>query len=930
MGPMSSRASIIALLLLACGRSVTTPPIAPSGGAETAAAPSTATLEDEGAPARLPDSAVPTRYTLTLAIAPAQDRFTGVAEIDVRLSERRSSIWIHGQNLSVGEVSATESGREPITGHWVEVDGEQGIARIDLDRAVGPGSVRLHLAWSAPFDPQLEGLYRVRLGEDAYAFTQFEPLAARKAFPSFDEPRFKTPYDVTIVAPAELRAFANSRELETSDVAGGLRRVRFATTEPLPTYLVAWAVGPLDVVEAIVPPNAVRASPLPLRGIAPRGRGGELAFAMEHTPRILEALEEWFGIAYPFDKLDIVAVPDFAAGAMENAGLVTFRDVLLLLSADAPISQRRGFAFVMAHELAHQWFGNLVTMAWWDDLWLNEAFATWAETHTVARVFPEMHAEVSEEMTALEAFDADSLASARRIRNPIATVHDVHNAFDSITYSKGASVLNMIESWLGEEVFRRGIQRYLHEHAGGNASGEDLMGALGAESQREVAPVMRAFLEQPGVPLIAASLDCSDAASPRLALRQSRYLPIGSRASAAQIWQVPVCARYRSAGEERTSCTVLSAAEGSLSLEGGVCPEWVMPNAQGNGYYRWTLDETGLARLRPSVRARGAPDPLAALTVRERISIADSIRAGFAAGTVSFSAALEALEPFASSNERFIATAPIEILQFARDHLAQSETEHAAFRAYAQRLYRDPLRRLGWGPRRGVTEDGEVRLLRAAILTFLALIAEDPAVRREAQSRGRAYLGEGVRDRPGELHPDAVPSDLVDVSVIVAAQEGGAPLFATLDRLFGASQDAIVRSHLLVGMSSVDDADLRPRALGLSLDPRLRINEVFRPLMGQMSDPEGREPGWAWIQQNYDRLAARMGPGYSGYLPYAASGFCTSDRAAEVRAFFAPRMEATQGGPRNLEAAVESIDLCAARAAAHRDSFAQWVAGADR
>ncbi|AKF11636.1 Membrane alanine aminopeptidase N [Sandaracinus amylolyticus] len=900
----------LALSLAACGSSPSTTTTTTEGSTASGGEIGEA-VSIERAPSRLPETVAPTRYTLTLSITPAQDRFSGEADIDVRVTERTSAIWIHGQSLDVTDAHAIVGG-EAIAARWEQVDAEEGVARIVLERAIEPGEARLHFAWTAPFDQTLEGLYRVRVGEDAYAFTQFEALAARKAFPSFDEPRFKTPYDVTLVVPAGQGAFANSRELESSE-ENGVRRVRFAPTEPLPTYLVAWAVGPLDVVEATIPANAVRAQPLALRGLAVRGRGGDLAFAMQHTPRILAALEGYFGTPYPFDKLDIVAVPDFSAGAMENAGLVTFRDNLLLLSADAPIAQRRGFAFVMAHELAHQWFGNLVTMAWWDDLWLNEAFATWMETAIVREVFPEMRAEVGELTTAFEAFDADSLASARQIRNPIETSHDIHNAFDSITYSKGASVLAMFEHWLGRETFQRGVRRYLSEHARGNARGEDLMRALSEEAQRDVAAPLTTFLAQPGVPLIEARVECEG--EPRLALTQRRYLPVGSSATAEATWQVPVCAKYRAGGQVRETCTLLTEAQGSMALEGGACPEWVHPNAGGTGYYRWTLPDDQLARLR-------TPQAQRALDTRDLLSIADSVRAGFASGRVSFESAARALEPFAESTDRHVATAPIELLQYAHDHLLETDAQRDAFRAYAARLYRNQLRRLGWGPRGRATEDGEVRLLRAAILSFLAITAKDPAVRRDAQTRGLAFV-EG-----GTVHQDAVPSDLVSVALVVAAQEGGEELFARFEQIFAGSQDAMTRSQLLGAMASVDDAALRSRAIALTLDPRLRINEVFRPLMGQMSDRDGREPGWAWIQANYDAMAQRMGPAYAGYLPYATSGFCSAERANEVRSFFAPRMEATQGGPRNLESAVESISLCAARADAQRQSAQQFFSSA--
>jgi alanyl aminopeptidase len=879
-----------------------------------------ATSESDATPLRLPTDVTPTRYALTVAIDPAQHVFSGTAEIDVRLDHRQSRIWIHGQHLTVTEVRANEPGHDPIEGTWRTVDDEEGIARITLARPLGPGNVRLRIRYSASFDETLEGLYRVDVGEDHYAFTQFESIAARKAFPCFDEPRFKTPYDVTLVVPEALGAFANTRMLEEGTETGGMQAMRFATTEPLPTYLVAWAVGPLDVVTGTVPPSSVRTTPIELRGLAPRGRGPEMAFAMEHTPAIVQALEEWFGIAYPFDKLDIVAVPDFAAGAMENAGLVTFRDSLLLLSADPPIAQQRAFGFVMAHELAHQWFGDLVTMAWWDDLWLNEAFASWMETVIVQRVFPDFHAELTELSTELEAFEADSLASARQIRQPIASRHDISNAFDAITYSKGASVIMTIQHWLGAEAFQHGIHEYLTAHARGSATTADLVTALSAASHQDVGPVLDAFTLRPGIPLLATTVTCADGAAPTLSFAQTRYLPIGSHADSAVSWPVPICARYGVAGTgahatttAHTTCGLITAAAPTLTLEGTTCPAWVLPNADGNSYARFTLPDEWLAHLGTAMSAAVPRGGTALLTDRDRMTIADSVSAGFQAGRTPFAAAMTALAPLASSPNRQVALSPTSLLTFAHDYLLETSDE-AAFARYAGDLYRTRVRTLGWAPRRGVTEDGDTRLLRAAILSFEAMEARDAAVRREAQRRGQAYVAGGT------IHADAVPSDLAELALTVAAQEGDAAFFDSLVAFMSSSEDAVVRSNVLHAIANVDDDALRPRALALSLDEHLRVNEVFRPLGGQFGDPAGRDAAWTWLQANYDTLRHRMGPEYAGYLPLVTAGFCTHEQAEAVRTFFSSRMADTNGGPRNLDSAVEEIELCAARADAQRES----------
>ncbi len=925
---------MLALSLVGCGGNATEPNGPPvdehTSGEETA---------QVTAPLRLPENAAPTRYALSLQIDPAQERFTGTAEIDVTLTEAMDRMWIHGENLTVTEATATREGGEPVAVRWELIDAEEGVARIVFPSVMEPGQVHLRIAYNAPFDETLEGLYRVNVGEDHYIFSQFESIAARKAFPCFDEPRFKVPFDITVTIPNGQRAFANSREVETTSV-DGMTRVHFAVTENLPTYLVAFAVGPLDVVEATIPPNAVRSTPLALRGVAPRGRGPEMAYAMEHTPRIVAALETWFGIAYPFDKLDIVAVPDFAAGAMENAGLVTFRDQLLLLGPDAPAQQRRGFAFVMAHELAHQWFGNLVTMQWWDDLWLNEAFATWMETTIVSSTFPEFHAETLELMTQLEAFDADSLTSARVIRQPIQSSDDIANAFDSITYSKGASVLAMISNFMGPEQFQAGIRAYLNAHARGNATTADLVSALTAAGNPNTAAILESFTTQAGIPsVVFQSPVCnSDEGHPdvTMAIRQSRYAPLGSSAVRDATWALPVCVTYADAGGViQESCAFLTEAEGNIEL--ATCPVWVLPNPRGESYFRFSMQPAQMAALQPLVTAAVAPArrgrartewTLGArggvASARDLITMSDSARAGFASGETSFESAMNVLAPMVTSEDRFVATAPIELLSFAHDQLL-SPTEEEAFFAYARRLYQPQLTRLGWAARRGVSDDSETRSLRAAVLSFLALEARDPAVRAEANTRGRAFLGEGPNG-DHHLHSDAVPADLLEVCLTVAAEEGDAALFDRMEQELVQSQDGIVRGRLVTAMGHVDEEALRARVLELALDERLRQNERFRPLSGQFGDPEGREAAWTWLQANYDRVRARFGAEYAGYVPFVTGGFCDRVHAQEVQAFFEPRMGDTQGGPRNLASAVETISLCAARADAAREGARAFFA----
>jgi alanyl aminopeptidase len=844
---------------------------------------------------RLPRDVVPSRYELALTIDPRRESFSGAADIYVTLSRSMRVIYLHGQELRVSDATIWPSEGGSHRAEWRVVDEESGVAALVFDRDVPAGRARIHIAYEAAFDRTLEGLYRVEAGGEHYAFTQMEPLAARKAFPCFDEPGWKTPFEVRITARDGDSVIANA-PATSSEVTGELRRWEFARTEPLPTYLVAFAVGPFDVVEAPpIPPSDVRDRPLPFRAVAPRGQGARLQYALTHTPRIVASLERYFGIAYPYAKLDILAVPDFGAGAMENAGAITFRDNFLLISGDdAPIRQRRGFAYIMAHELAHQWFGNLVTMEWWDDLWLNEAFATWMETRTVADVFPEHSPDIAEMHTFVEAMDADALVSARQIRQPIREDGDIFNAFDSITYSKGASVLSMFERWIGADTFRRGVQSYLAEHRHGSATSADLFTALSAQAQRDVGAPFGTFIDQRGAPLVEAAPSC-DAGRGRLTLRQSRYAPLGSRATGEARWQIPICVRYGVGRAAHRECTLLTEQESTIDLSAG-CPAWVLPNAEGGGYYRFSMPAADLVAL-----AR------APLTPRETIAYAEAIGASFEAGRISYADALTAMQPLAASQDRHIARAPMGLYELAIRHLLTTEAQARA-RARASRTYAPHARRLGWRPRPNETPD--VALMRAEVLSFLAFTAEDAGVRAEALRRGRAYVGFGG---DGAIHPEAVPVDLASLSLRVAAEEGDAAFFDHLLGLFVAQTEPVVRNTLLGALSSVDAPELRARALDLALDPRLRVNEVDAPLYIQAYDPEGRDIAWAWLRAHYDAVAARVGPTGAGYSPYLAGGFCEAARVEEVRAFFTPHMESTQGGARNLEATIETIELCAAR-----------------
>jgi alanyl aminopeptidase len=887
--------SLLAALLNGCAGAANTPAHAPTSAQPTAAA--------DAVPSRLPLSVRPLSYALELKVMPKTDHFSGRTQITVVLEHATQRIWLHGKGLHVTSVKAHVQ-EDVITGSYRQMN-DDGVAALQFERPLPSGQSVLDIEYDAPFDTQLKGLYRVDSGGESYAFTQFEAISARNAFPSFDEPGFKTPFELWVTVPADDVAASNTKVI-AYDVTGDEKRVHFAQTKPLPTYLVALAVGPLDVVDAQpVAANAVRSTPLAVRGLCPKGKGKLLAHALAEVAPTLSALEAYFGIAYPYDKLDLVAVPDLAAGAMENAGLVTFRDWLLLIDPQqSSEGQRRASAFVLAHELAHQWVGDLVTMHYWDDIWLNEAFATFMEYRVMASLHPDYKPELALADDMQEAMESDSRVTARMIRQPITGIHDIQNAFDSITYSKGAGVIAMFERYLGAAAFQKGVHEYLSAHAFENASTEDLLKALSNSSGKDVTGPFMSFLTQVGVPLVEAKLSCSDAKVGELQLQQSRYLPLGSSGSAQQRWQIPICARYQNAGGLHEGCTLLSEPTGTLALTGG-CPSWAMPNADGVGYYRFTQPSADLEKL----RTQG----LRKLSARERLTLAKALRAGFEAGSVSADDWLGTMPLLAADAERSVATAPLDFLAELRDHWLTDKTR-PALEAFVRKLYLPAAERLGFREHKG--EAGELKLWRAEVLHAVAELGSDPATRKRLAGMGAQYLGIGG---DAQLHPEVLPSELADAAVKFLIVDGDAEVFDDVYQRLLKTEDPTLRSRYLRALASVHDTRAS-KALALALDPALRVNEVLLPLRVQLSDWRTRDAAYTWFERNFDKLAKRVPEASMGGSPWFATTFCDATLIRRLQSFFTPRIEKLQGGPRSLEGAIETLRLCDALVSAQRAS----------
>jgi alanyl aminopeptidase len=680
--------------------------------------------------------------------------------------------------------------------------------------------------------------------------------------------------------------------------------VTFTRTEALPSYLIAFAVGPWDVVQGadISPNGTLRTKPVKFRSLAAKGQGARMKYSLENTPVIAKALEDYFATPYPFDKLDNVAAPDFWAGAMENAGLIVYRDSLLFPDENSSVSQRQAFWGVSAHELAHQWFGNLVTMRWWDDLWLNEAFATWMGTKIHGKLRPEAHTDRGLLEGAIGAMGADSLSSTRRIHEPINDFTQIQSAFDGITYQKGGAVLGMFERYIGEDAFRTGVRNYMRDHARGNATSADLIAAVAAQSSDPgaVDAAFKSFIDQPGVPFVKVDVECG-AGKPALVVSQQRYLPLGSTAKATQVWGIPLSVRYSDNGTIREEKGIVNGANARFELsQAQSCPAWVMPNAHGAGYYRFALAPKYQQAL------SGA---FAQLNEREQRVYADSVTSAYGAGQLSPAQLLAALPQFTTAQVRQTVTAGLGQVEWMDEHLVANDAERAKFRAEVAGIYRPRLDQLGLAPKQGESDDD--RLLRASLVGFFAETLEDEAVRAEMDKQGRAVLGLGG---DGALHADAVPRDLRGTALAVAVQEGGTEAYDAAEKHFRASQDPTLRSQLLSAMGGTQDAKLIERARALVFEKGLlRRNEIF-PLVGGQTDEVATRPALRqWVDQHFTDLEARLAPAGAALVSLYAGGMCSDAEAADVESRFGERMQKIEGGPLELKQTVEAIRLCGAQ-----------------
>jgi puromycin-sensitive aminopeptidase len=793
---------------------------------------------------RLPLDARPLAYRADLRLDLGADRFDGALEIDVHLTAPRAVIHLHAVALEIRAASAAVDGRTLPAA--TTADAESETVTLAFAEALPAGELTLQLAYAGAFSPGLRGLYRA----GALAVTQFEAADARRVFPCFDEPAFKARWQLTLSGvPDGAVALSNGAPIADQNDPRGGRRVTFAETPVLSSYLVAAVVGPLEAS-----PSATTANGVPVRTWAVPGKRNLTGFAQEAATAVLPRLEDYFGLPYPFGKLDQIGVPDFEAGAMENAGAVTFREVALLLDpATAPLALQKRVAEVITHELAHQWFGNLVTMVWWDDLWLNEAFATWMAYKIVDQWRPEWRIWMDFETGKGGALLLDALRSAHPIRADVHNAEEAGESFDAITYEKGGAVLRMIEGFLGEERFREGIRLYMRRHREGNATADDLWAALGEASGQPILEMANGWIRQMGYPLVTLTLAPSSpqnaGAPPSVQLTQRRFLadPGGSDRDAAPRWLVPAVLRFRDARGIKEQPVLLRDGSAEFAIAGAEGPvAWCIGNADARGFFRTAYDPAALARLLPE---------LAALRPAERMTLVSDQWALVRAGEAPLAGFLDLVTALREESDYVVLDEAIGRL-FAIEARHVADADRDRFGALVGRLYQARAATLGWGPPPGGTaETAETRLLRASLLRALVLLARAPAAVSEAERR-LPPAADAAGGGAGAPAP-ALDPNLVDMVVVAAARSADGPRFEELRRRARVEADPAAKRRYLHALARVETPELIARAVELALGDDVPMQDFTSYFGVLLANRATREQAWRLMRDRWDEVRGK-------------------------------------------------------------------------
>ncbi|MFL6436287.1 MAG: M1 family metallopeptidase [Terriglobales bacterium] len=820
---------------------------------------------------RLPAGVVPEHYQLTLTPNLQDATFSGDEIIDVRLTKPSTMITLNAAEIKFTSATVESHGGTVTAKVTLDPDREQ--ANIIASKTIAAGPAQLHIVYTGILNNQLRGFYLSETPKRRYAVTQFEATDARRAFPSFDEPALKATFDITLVVDKEDTAISNEKLIaDTPGPGDNKHTLKFATTKKLSTYLVALLVGDFQCIEG-------SADGIPIRACATPDKKDQGKFALESAEYIMHYYNDYFGIRYPFGKLDLIAIPDFEAGAMENAGAITYRESVMLLDPKvASVNNYEEVASVVAHEMAHQWFGDLVTMLWWDNLWLNEGFATWMESKPVAQWKPEWHQDLQEVSGTNETLNLDALKNTRPIRQKAETPAEISELFDGIAYGKAASVLRMVESYVTPELFRKGVQNYLRAHSYANATAENFWNAITQASSKPADKIMSSFVVQPGAPLLHVSQETNGLSVSQERLFSDRQL-LGT---SQQVWMLPVCPRAVAA-DSIASCFLLASRGQETKMSANVP---IFANGQGRGYYRTEYE--------PSLRAQLTKQLETGLNPAERISLLGDEWALMRVGRLSISNYLDSAEQLKGERLRPVWNEVLTGIDYINDKLV-TDTDREQFRKFVNNLLSPVYRELQ------NASDPEEKALRADVFGRLGIVGHDPQVMAEARQLAQKALQD-----PGSSDPLFAGDALA-----IAAIDGDEALFnSTVEKLKGTT-DQILRGRYMHALQHFEKPELVDKAMQVGISGVIRNQDAPGYIASFMRNPATRPQAWTFVRKHWNEISKDFTASLFGgsYLVLSAGQFCDTDAASDVNAFF--KVHPVPAAERALRQSLERINSCA-------------------
>ncbi|KYN42922.1 Puromycin-sensitive aminopeptidase [Trachymyrmex septentrionalis] len=861
-------------------------------------------MGDEKPFRRLPLCVRPYHYDISLTPHITTFTFNGTEKVHLNVETPTDTIVLNCLEINIKRASFYGNDGKTIVPEKIVLSGLEETATLVFPEALPSGkSGYLNIEFVGEINDKMKGFYRSKYsGEDGTveyaAVTQFEPTDARRCFPCWDEPALKATFDITLKVPIGLTALSNM-PLKSKVTNGNCETLTFERTPIMSTYLVAVVVGDFDYIEDMSSDGVL------VRVYVPKSKKEQGQFALEVATKVLPYYKTYFGIAYPLPKIDLIAIADFSSGAMENWGLVTYRETCLLVDPQNTSAVRKQWiALIVAHELAHQWFGNLVTMEWWTHLWLNEGYASFVEFLCVAHLFPEYDIWTQFVTdTYIRALELDALKNSHPIEVPVGHPSEIDEIFDDISYHKGASVIRMLHAYIGDDDFRKGMNLYLKKHSYANAETEDLWAALEEASNKAVRKVMSSWTKRQGFPVV--KVDYRQEGNNRiLSLSQERFLADGSVDTNVDAWLIPISVSSSQDPNKTIFDGILDAKTKEFVIQNVPEGTWLKINPGTIGFYRTRYSQSALSLLLPAIKDHTLP-PL------DRLGLLDDLFAMVQAGYASTVEVLELMQAFLHEDNYTVWSTIVNILSKIGILISHLDFEDS-LKAFGRNLFREVNVRLGWNPK--PNESHLNTLLRSLVLGRMAALNDQDTI-EEAKRRFELHVN-GTTTLAADLRSPVYRAVL---------SVGDANTYDTMLKLYKEADLQEEKERILRALGAIKDETLLRKVLDFAMSEEVRAQDTVFAIMSVSLSYKGRLMAWNFFKEKWKTLLDRYEGGFllARLVKFTTENFVTEEQAKDVESFF--EGHPTPGTERTVQQCVESIRLNAAWLNREKDSIRKYL-----